>query len=241
MTGLSGPFSVDDADTLHEECGVFGIFGHPGAGALTVLGLHALQHRGQEAAGVVTYDHGQFIAERHPGLVGDIFGKKSDHAANLKGDYAIGHNRYSTAGGSAVRNIQPLFADLTGGGIAIVGIAYLVFTAVVPVDSQPGWVANARLMPVIRASAEVVASLIPDRNVRVRDSRGEIVPEKRRDTSESDALPPDMAARKAAESQPIPAPRPKQAKHAKKTYGAKDRQALDRLIETTDSDKSGKP
>jgi len=113
MTGL------DEADTLHEECGVFGIFGHPGAGALTVLGLHALQHRGQEAAGVVSYDQGQFIAERHPGLVGDIFGKNSSHAANLKGDYAIGHNRYSTAGGSAVRNIQPLFADLTGGGIAI--------------------------------------------------------------------------------------------------------------------------
>jgi amidophosphoribosyltransferase len=106
-------------DSLHEECGVFGIFGHHGAGALTVLGLHALQHRGQEAAGVVSYDHGQFIAERHPGLVGDIFGKNSPHTANLKGDNAIGHTRYSTAGGSAVRNIQPLFADLTGGGIAI--------------------------------------------------------------------------------------------------------------------------
>ena len=116
---MTGPFGLDEADTLHEECGVFGIFGHPGAGALTVLGLHALQHRGQEAAGVVSYDQGQFIAERHPGLVGDIFGKNSSHAANLKGDYAIGHNRYSTAGGSAVRNIQPLFADLTGGGIAI--------------------------------------------------------------------------------------------------------------------------
>ncbi len=119
MTGLTGPFSLEDTDTLHEECGVFGIFGHPGAGALTILGLHALQHRGQEAAGVVTYDQGQFIAERHPGLVGDIFGKNSTHAANLKGEFAIGHNRYSTAGGSAVRNIQPLFADLTGGGIAI--------------------------------------------------------------------------------------------------------------------------
>jgi len=119
MSGLTAPFAGEDADSLHEECGVFGIFGHPGAGALTVLGLHALQHRGQEAAGVVTYDQGQFIAERHPGLVGDIFGKNSAHAANLKGEYAIGHNRYSTAGGSAVRNIQPLFADLTGGGIAI--------------------------------------------------------------------------------------------------------------------------
>jgi len=119
MNGLTAPLAVDDADSLHEECGVFGIFGHPGAGALTVLGLHALQHRGQEAAGIVSYDRGQFIAERHPGLVGDIFGKNSAHAANLKGEYAIGHNRYSTAGGSAVRNIQPLFADLTGGGIAI--------------------------------------------------------------------------------------------------------------------------
>jgi amidophosphoribosyltransferase len=119
MSGLNGPFAADQSDSLHEECGVFGIFGHHGAGALTVLGLHALQHRGQEAAGIVTYDQGQFIAERHPGLVGDIFGKNGAHAANLKGEYAIGHNRYSTAGGSAVRNIQPLFADLTGGGIAI--------------------------------------------------------------------------------------------------------------------------
>jgi amidophosphoribosyltransferase len=119
MNGLSGHSGFEDGDSLHEECGVFGIFGHPGAGALTVLGLHALQHRGQEAAGIVTYDHGQFIAERHPGLVGDIFGKNSSHAENLKGSFAIGHNRYSTAGGSLVRNIQPLFADLTGGGIAI--------------------------------------------------------------------------------------------------------------------------
>ena len=118
MTGLTGDLEFD-GDTLHEECGVFGIFGHPDAGALTVLGLHALQHRGQEAAGIVTYDKGQFVAERHSGLVGDIFGKNSAHAENLKGSFAIGHNRYSTAGGSAVRNIQPLFADLTGGGIAI--------------------------------------------------------------------------------------------------------------------------
>src|SRR6185437_10792732 len=106
-------------DTLHEECGVFGIFGHDDAGALSVLGLHALQHRGQEAAGIVTYDNGQFIAERHIGLVGDAFGRKSDAAKNLKGQYAVGHVRYSTAGGSNARNIQPIFADLTGGGIAV--------------------------------------------------------------------------------------------------------------------------
>ena len=108
-----------DGDSLHEECGVFGIFNHPDAGALAVLGLHALQHRGQEAAGIVTYDNGQFIAERHPGLVGDVFGRKTDAAKNLKGRYAVGHVRYSTSGGSNLRNIQPIFADLAGGGLAI--------------------------------------------------------------------------------------------------------------------------
>jgi amidophosphoribosyltransferase len=119
MTGPQNEKEFQE-DTLHEECGVFGVFGHPDSGALTVLGLHALQHRGQEASGIVTYDDGHFMAERHPGLVGDIFGgKNSARALNLKGSFAIGHNRYSTAGGSAPRNIQPLFADLTGGGIAI--------------------------------------------------------------------------------------------------------------------------
>ncbi len=106
-------------DKLHEECAVFGIFGRPDAGALTVLGLHALQHRGQEAAGIVTYDGTQFIAERHPGLVGDIFGKNNAHAQKLAGTQAVGHTRYSTTGGSIVRNIQPMFADLAGGGLAI--------------------------------------------------------------------------------------------------------------------------
>ncbi|HEX3808217.1 MAG TPA: amidophosphoribosyltransferase [Rhizomicrobium sp.] len=117
MTGLHDEMPFDDK--LHEECGVYGVFGHEDAGALTVLGLHALQHRGQEAAGIVTYDGSQFIAERHAGLVGDIFGKNNAHAAKLKGDFAIGHNRYSTAGGAGTRNIQPMFAELSGGGIAI--------------------------------------------------------------------------------------------------------------------------
>jgi amidophosphoribosyltransferase len=118
MTDADTPFGFD-TDTLHEECGVFGIYGHDDAGALAVLGLHALQHRGQEAAGVVTCDNGQFIAERHSGLVGDIFGRNSPAAANLKGRVAVGHVRYSTAGGSNVRNIQPIYADLAGGGLAI--------------------------------------------------------------------------------------------------------------------------
>ena len=121
---MSGPSRHDladeiDDDRLHEECGVFGIFGHIDAGPLTVLGLHALQHRGQEAAGIVTYDGTQFIAERHAGLVGDIFDESSGHVETLKGEYAVGHNRYSTTGGSTVRNIQPIFADLAGGGIAL--------------------------------------------------------------------------------------------------------------------------
>jgi len=123
MTGADTPFGFDGApfsdDVLHEECGVFGIYGHADAGALAVLGLHALQHRGQEAAGIVTCDNGQFIAERHPGLVGDIFGRNSPAATNLKGRVAVGHVRYSTAGGSNARNIQPIFADLAGGGLAI--------------------------------------------------------------------------------------------------------------------------
>src|SRR5271156_2174380 len=108
-----------DDDTLHEECGVFGIFGHPDAGALTVLGLHALQHRGQESVGIVSYDGVQFIAERHAGLVGDAFGKNGQHAHKLKGTQALGHVRYSTTGGSFARNIQPMYADLSGGAIAL--------------------------------------------------------------------------------------------------------------------------
>ncbi len=117
MTGHSE--HIWDDDVLHEECGVFGIFDHADAGALSVLGLHSLQHRGQEAAGIVTYNQGQFIAERHMGLVGDAFGRNSQAARNLKGCFAIGHNRYSTAGGSRASNIQPMFADLAGGGLAI--------------------------------------------------------------------------------------------------------------------------
>jgi amidophosphoribosyltransferase len=117
MTGESD--HIWDDDSLHEECGVFGIFDHADSGALAVLGLHSLQHRGQEAAGIVTYDNGHFIAERHMGLVGDAFGRNSQAARNLKGRFAIGHNRYSTAGGSRASNIQPMFADLAGGGLAI--------------------------------------------------------------------------------------------------------------------------
>ena len=111
-------FAVGDDDKLHEECGVFGIFGHPDSGALTTLGLHSLQHRGQEAAGIVSFDGKQFHAERHRGLIGDSFTKKSVVDA-LQGYRAIGHTRYSTTGGDEMRNIQPFFAEFYGGGFAV--------------------------------------------------------------------------------------------------------------------------
>ena len=107
-----------DGDTLREECGIFGVYGHPDASALVALGLHALQHRGQEAAGIVSYDQKQFHAERRMGLVSEHF-TKSNVIDNLPGDAAVGHVRYSTTGGTILRNVQPLFADLTGGGFAI--------------------------------------------------------------------------------------------------------------------------
>ena len=113
------PFDDElNGDTLHEECGVFGIMHHPDAAALTVLGLHALQHRGQEAAGIVSYDGVQFHTERHVGLIGDQFSKQAV-IARLKGERAIGHTRYSTAGDTGVRNVQPLFAEFAGGGFAV--------------------------------------------------------------------------------------------------------------------------
>ena len=104
-------------DKLHEECGVFGIFGSPDASTLTTLGLHALQHRGQEGAGIVTFDGDKFNGVRRPGLVGDNF-NKPEIISRLPGRNAIGHVRYSTTGDSILKNIQPLFADLAVGGFA---------------------------------------------------------------------------------------------------------------------------
>jgi amidophosphoribosyltransferase len=105
-------------DRLREQCGVFGIFGHPDAAAITALGLHALQHRGQEAAGIVTFDGHRFNSERRLGLVGDHFSKAST-IDRLPGESAIGHVRYSTTGETILRNVQPLFAELNAGGFAI--------------------------------------------------------------------------------------------------------------------------
>ncbi len=105
-------------DKFHEECGVFGIFGHSEAAALTALGLHALQHRGQEAAGIVSHDGRQFYTHRALGLVGDNF-NSADVIGRLKGFSALGHNRYSTSGEPMLRNVQPLFAEFSFGGFSV--------------------------------------------------------------------------------------------------------------------------
>jgi amidophosphoribosyltransferase len=107
-----------DDDKLKEECGVFGIHGAPGAASHTALGLHALQHRGQEATGIVSYDGEHFYAHRGQGHVADNFGSESV-MKKLPGHMAIGHNRYSTTGETALRNVQPLFADFEFGGFAV--------------------------------------------------------------------------------------------------------------------------
>lgn len=107
-----------DEDHLREECGVFGIVGDEDASAIAALGLHALQHRGQEAAGVVSFDRSRFHSERHLGLVGDHF-SKGHVIERLPGNAAIAHTRYSTTGETILRNVQPLFAELSGGGFAV--------------------------------------------------------------------------------------------------------------------------
>ncbi|HWW49749.1 MAG TPA: amidophosphoribosyltransferase [Xanthobacteraceae bacterium] len=121
-SGFDDVQQPDDAhlhdDTLREKCGVFGIFNHPDAAAITALGLHALQHRGQEAAGIVSFDGARFHSERRLGLVGDTF-SRGDVIARLPGNSAVGHVRYATTGGTVLRNVQPLFAELNVGGFAI--------------------------------------------------------------------------------------------------------------------------
>jgi amidophosphoribosyltransferase len=117
VSGDDGSLDLE-ADRLREECGVFGIFNHPDAAAITALGLHALQHRGQEAAGIVSFDGKRFHSERRMGLVGDTFSRR-EVIDRLPGQIAVGHVRYSTTGETIIRNVQPLFAELNAGGFAI--------------------------------------------------------------------------------------------------------------------------
>ena len=107
-----------DSDKLREECGIFGISNHEDSSALVALGLHALQHRGQEGCGIVSFDGKNYHSEKRQGLVGDHF-TNSEILKKLPGNFSIGHNRYSTTGETSLRNIQPFFADLHMGGLSI--------------------------------------------------------------------------------------------------------------------------
>ena len=107
-----------DDDHLHEECGVIGVYGAESAAAIAALGLHALQHRGQEAAGITTYDGTDFHTHRAMGHVAGNF-DSDEVIRKLRGNIAIGHNRYATTGETALRNVQPLYAELSSGGFAV--------------------------------------------------------------------------------------------------------------------------
>nr|WP_095013151.1 amidophosphoribosyltransferase [Tsuneonella mangrovi] len=112
------PFEDANGDKLREECGVFGAIGAADSAAVTALGLHALQHRGQEAAGICSYDGEHFFNRRGLGHVAENFSTQ-EALAELPGNMASGHVRYSTTGGAGLRNVQPLYADLAAGGFAI--------------------------------------------------------------------------------------------------------------------------
>ncbi len=115
---ITHPFYDADGDKLREECGVFGVINATDAAAVTALGLHALQHRGQEAAGITSFDGKEFYSRRGLGHVADNF-SSANVIAELPGTMAAGHVRYSTTGGSGLRNVQPLYAELASGGFAI--------------------------------------------------------------------------------------------------------------------------
>src|SRR5256885_8748583 len=107
-----------DDDKLREECGIFGIWGADNAASFVALGLHALQHRGQEGAGITSFDSKHFHSHRAMGHVAGNF-DRDDVIRQLPGRTAIGHVRYSTTGETALRNVQPLFAELAEGGFAV--------------------------------------------------------------------------------------------------------------------------
>jgi amidophosphoribosyltransferase len=119
-TGFANMLTTNpfDDDKLREECGIFGVYGAEGASAIVALGLHALQHRGQEAAGITSWDGAEFHTHRAMGHVAGNF-DKDEVIRSLPGEVACGHVRYSTTGETALRNVQPLYAELSSGGFAI--------------------------------------------------------------------------------------------------------------------------
>ncbi len=118
LMNLTHPLLDADGDKLREECGVFGVIGAPEAAAACALGLHALQHRGQEAAGITSFDGAEFFTRKGLGHVAENF-STGESVAELPGTMAAGHVRYSTTGGAGLRNVQPLYAELATGGLAV--------------------------------------------------------------------------------------------------------------------------
>src|SRR5687768_4155683 len=108
----------ESGDKLREECGIFGLIGAAEAAAVCALGLHALQHRGQEAVGITSFDGAEFFTRRGLGHVAENF-STGESVAELPGSMAAGYVRYSTTGGAGLRNVQPLYADLADGGLAV--------------------------------------------------------------------------------------------------------------------------
>ena len=125
-----------DDDKLREECGIFGIWGADNAASFVALGLHALQHRGQEAAGITAFDGKHFHSHRAMGHVAGNF-DRDDVMRRLPGRSAIGHVRYSTTGETALRNVQPLFAELAEGGFAVAHNGNLSNAMKLQADAQP--------------------------------------------------------------------------------------------------------
>src|SRR5262249_23688081 len=126
LFGVTHPSNRPDLEEMHDsavlpqhECGLFGVFGHPNAAVLTYYGLFALQHRGQESAGIVTRNRPgtSFLIQKDMGLVSQVFGQ--DELAKLKGTRALGHTRYSTTGTSTIKNAQPFVVDCVRGQMAI--------------------------------------------------------------------------------------------------------------------------
>src|SRR5262249_47251055 len=122
-------------DHFHDECGVFGIYNHTEASKITYLGLYALQHRGQESAGIVASDESRFYTHREMGLVADVF--PASVLETLKGNHAIGHVRYSTKGESALKNAQPFAVDYAEGPLAIAHNGNLVNAQDIYGELQP--------------------------------------------------------------------------------------------------------
>lgn len=107
-----------EVKSLNEECGVFGIWGHPDASSITYFGLHALQHRGQEGAGIVSLDHQKLTGKKGLGLLSEVFFQK-DSLKDLTGNAAVGHVRYATSGNGSIDNIQPFLFQFASGDVAL--------------------------------------------------------------------------------------------------------------------------